>query len=202
MTELALDVSRETTERLRRLTHLVRKWSPRINLVASSQLADLWERHISDSAQLFAHAPKNPRRWVDLGSGGGFPGLVISVLAAAREWSTEFVLVESDQRKATFLRSAAREVGVTPTVLASRSEELASLSADVLSARALAPLDQLLAHVVRHLAPGGVAILPKGAGHDAEIREARLTWGFACERFPSITDQNAAILRLREISRA
>ena len=202
MTVGELDVSRETTERLQHLVDLVRKWSPKINLVSPSQLHCLWQRHVWDCAQLVSHAPPDPRRWVDLGSGGGFPGLVVSALALDRGWSTTVFLVESDQRKAAFLRRAATEMGVMPRVLATRSEQVVPLSADVLSARAFAPLDRLLTHAVRHVAPDGVTLLPKGSGHEAEIAAARRHWRFTCDRRSSITDPDAAILKLTEINRA
>lgn len=191
------DVSRETLERLTIYADLLRKWNRRINLVAPSSLSALWTRHFLDSAQLVDLAPESPANWVDLGSGGGFPGLVAAILLA--EQPTAITLVESDQRKATFLRTVVRETGIDTAVLAKRIEDVPPLGAQVLSARALAPLPDLLHHCARHLAPGGLALLPKGARSEEEIAKALETWEFHCEKVPSQTDDSAVILKITEI---
>lgn len=196
-----LDVSRETSGRLERFAALLEKWNAAINLVARSTLADLWDRHILDSAQVFALCPEGARHWADLGSGGGFPGLVVAILAAELRPELRVTLVESDVRKATFLMAAARDCGVSAQVLARRIEAVPPLGADVLSARALAPLDKLLAHAERHLAPGGVALFPKGAQHAAELSEALARWRFRSEKHPSRTDPDSVILKIGEIAR-
>jgi len=194
-------VSRETTARLEHYVALLTKWNPAINLVAKSTLPDVWSRHILDSAQLFDLCPLQARTWVDLGSGGGFPGLVVAILASEARPDLQVTLVESDQRKATFLRTVARETGVVAAILGQRSEELAPQSADVLSARAFAPLPLLLSQAFRHLKPGGVAFLPKGAQADSEIAEALATWAFRVQKTPSKTDLRAVILTIGELTR-
>lgn len=194
-------VSRETTERLEVYAQLLRQWTPRINLVSRPSLDDLWTRHFADSAQLLPLAPEGARTWADLGSGGGFPGLVVAILAAERAPDLRVTLVESDHRKAVFLRTVAARTGVAVTVHAERSEGLAPLGADVVSARAMAPLGELLGHAARHLAPGGTAIFPKGAAWRREVEEALERWRFRCEDFPSETSSEAAILRFGEIER-
>lgn len=196
-----LDVSRETAERLAEYAALLRAWNPRINLVSKQTLADLESRHFADSAQLLALAPPDATTWADLGSGGGFPGLVIAILAAEARPALHVTLVESDQRKAVFLRTVAQRTGVPVTVLADRIESIPPLGTDVLSARALAPLTTLLDHAERHLRPNGTALFPKGANWRAEVDEALERWRFRCENLPSATSPDGAILRLGEIAR-
>lgn len=195
-------VSRETEARLAAFTAELRRWNPRINLVSRTTLDQLESRHLVDSAQLFPLRPGGAQHWADLGTGAGFPGLVIAILAAETAPLLRVTLVESDRRKAAFLAAAARAAGVTPTIHATRIETLAPLNADVLSARALAPLCQLLAHVYRHMAPNGRALLPKGARHDAEIAEALATWRFTVQKIPSRTDPAGAILAIEGVTRA
>lgn len=195
------NVSRETSERLATYAALLRKWNPAINLVSKSSLADLQTRHFADSAQLFALCPPEAQHWADLGSGGGFPGLVIAILAAEAMPELKVTLVESDVRKAAFLSTVARETGVRASVVAERIESLPPLAADVLSARALAPLPQLLAFAERHLAPNGRALFPKGATHRAELAESLADWRFDLREHPSKTDAQAVILEIEGVSR-
>lgn len=193
-------VSRETFEHLKELEALVRRWSSAINLVSKSTLADLWDRHIVDSAQLFWMAQPAEGKWLDLGSGGGFPGLVIAILA--RDLPLTVTLVESDLRKATFLRQAAQALNLSVTVRSERIESLPPQSANVLSARALAALSDLLGYAHRHMRSDGLAILPKGARHAEEIDAARKLWSFDLDSRPSCSDPAAAILLIRNIHRA
>ncbi|KPQ22008.1 MAG: 16S rRNA (guanine(527)-N(7))-methyltransferase RsmG [Rhodobacteraceae bacterium HLUCCA24] len=196
-----LDVSRETLDRLKALLELAARWTRRINLVSAGSLQDGWRRHIVDSVQVHRAAPA-AAHWVDLGTGGGFPGLVVAILEAERAHPARVTLVESDERKGAFLRTALRECEVAAEVLTRRVEAVPPLAADVLSARALAPLDRLLAYAERHLAPGGTAIFPKGARWREEIDAAEQNWSFKAETIPSITDADAVLLRIGEISRA
>ena len=197
-----LDVSRETSDRLKIYAALVRKWTPAINLVSKSSVSDLWGRHILDSAQILQYAPDNCGHWVDLGSGGGFPGLVVAILAAERSPAMRVTLVESDLRKATFLRQVAQDCALNTTICAERAEDINPMSADVLSARALAPLSQLLPLAKRHLAQGGTAIFPKGAHAANELAESLEHWRFSVQKHPSVTDPNAVILCIGDIERA
>lgn len=203
MTEAAiagLDVSRETFDRLTALVALLQKWNPAINLVARSTIAEIWTRHIVDSAQLYRLAPSQVLHWVDLGSGGGFPGLVIGILAHELDPTRRVSLVEADQRKATFLRQASRELGLTNiTVLSDRIESIPPLSADVLSARALSALSQLCGFALRHLSPSGLALFPKGVQHRAEIADAEQNWCFDVSILPSETDPAAVVLAMKAI---
>jgi 16S rRNA (guanine527-N7)-methyltransferase len=195
-----LDVSRETAARLTIFAGIFEHWSRRINLVSRSSLAQVWTRHILDSAQLLDHAPNAARQWLDLGSGAGFPGLVCAILAAERRPILRVSLVESDQRKCAFLRTAAREAGIDVAIHACRIEDLPRQPADIISARALAPLTDLFRLANPHAKEGTVLLLPKGARHAEEIAEARSRWRFTVEARPSITDPSARILVCRELS--
>lgn len=178
----AIPVSRETMERLEAYERLVTKWTPAINLVASSTLPNLWSRHFLDSAQIFSLCPPGAETWADLGSGGGFPGLVIAMMAKEKMPGLSVTLVESDLRKAAFLATVARETGLDVTIRAERVEKIAPLNADVVSARALAPLSKLLSWARCHLKPEGRALFLKGAEHEAEILAARQDWAFELEK--------------------
>lgn len=197
-----LSVSRETFGALEEYAALVRRWNPAINLVSKSSLAGLEARHIADSAQLFELAPRTARRWVDLGSGGGFPGVVVAILARERNPDLRVTLVEADARKATFLRQAAQALGLEVAIVNGRIESIPALSGDVVSARALASLTDLLAFAERHIAPGGCAVFPKGARFATELAEARKTWDFEVESHPSLSEPGSAVLVIREIRRA
>jgi 16S rRNA (guanine527-N7)-methyltransferase len=196
------DVSRETNDRLGIYAALVEKWNPRINLVSRASVPHLASRHIADSAQVHTLAPRSVAHWADLGSGGGFPGLVIAILAQETGSPARVTLVESDARKCAFLRTVIRETGVAATVLTERIESVAPLEAEVLSARALADLPTLLAHAERHLAPGGTALFPKGATWRKEVAEAQSKWHFDLQVDTSRTEPDAVILRITGVSRA
>lgn len=192
-------VSRETNEHFEMLEKLVQKWNPAINLVSRESLTHLRDRHINDSLQLFNLATFGADTWCDLGSGGGFPGLVVAILMKTTKHPGHIKLVESDARKCTFLREAARHLELEATIINARIEQLPRLSATVLSARALSALPQLCEFSDRHLAPDGVALFPKGARYQEEVEAARKAWSFDLAVHPSKTDSAAAILELRNI---
>lgn len=194
-------ISGASEDRLVAFESLVRKWNPAVNLVSKSSLADLRHRHIADSIQLLAFSEVTGGHWVDLGTGGGFPGLVIAILAAEIP-GLRVTCIESDGRKAAFLTAAVRELGVDATVLAQRIEDAAPQQGDVVSARALAPLDLLLPLALRHLKPGGMAIFPKGARYATEVAAARGAWRFDLTEAPSLTDPGARLLKLEGLARA
>jgi len=197
----AANVSRETMARLQIHAALLGKWNRAINLVARDSLADLWRRHFLDSAQLWPHLPPppegRPRVLVDLGSGAGFPGLVLAIMGAG-----EVHLIEADQRKAAFLREAARATGTAAAVHDCRIEDLPAIAADVVTARACAPLDRLLglaAPFLRSAAPGGsggVGLFLKGRSLHRELTDSAGKWTMRFDLFPSRTDPAAQILRL------
>lgn len=195
-----LNVSRETEERLTGFVELVARWTPRINLISRASLPDIWMRHVIDSIQVFTLGAPGAL-WVDIGSGGGFPGLVAAICARDARPETRFVLVESDQRKSAFLRTAIRELGLNAEVIAKRIADAPPQGADILSARALSDLTALLGHAEQHLAPEGTALFPKGESWEKELAAARQTWQFEAEVVTSVTNRNSVILSIKGISR-
>lgn len=195
----AYPVSRETLERLDALADALARWNRSINLVSARSLADLWRRHILDSAQLAPLAPPTARSWVDLGAGGGFPGLVVAALAQERQPALHMTLVESDARKCAFLANAARAMALDVTIENRRIEQPPPRRHDVVSARALAPLSRLLDLAAPYMAQGAVALFPKGAGVDAELTEAMRKRHIEVARAPSITDPHGVILQVRGV---
>lgn len=195
------DVSRETLARLELFQELLKKWSRSINLVSAASLETVWQRHILDSAQVWAARQFEAGLWVDLGSGGGFPGAVVALLAADTAPELRVACVESDQRKAAFLRTVSRETGVRFDVIDARIEAVDPLGAQVVSARALAPLTRLLGYAVRHLAPGGQALFLKGEQHDNERLEAEKNWRFTWHAIRSETDPQAVLFSIGDIVR-
>jgi len=194
------DVSRETLDRLEGLVALLRRWQRIKNLVAPSTLDHVWQRHILDSLQLIGLAPA-ALRWIDLGSGAGFPGLVVAAAIAGRDGASVH-LVEANGRKAAFLRTAALELGLPVTVHAARIEDASGSIAegfDVVTARALAPLPRLLPLISPFVARGAVALLHKGADFAAEVAEARTEFGFDLVEHPSVSDPAGRILEVRGI---
>jgi 16S rRNA (guanine527-N7)-methyltransferase len=178
---------------------LFQRWNARINLTAERDAASVRTRHVADSLQLLGLLPSTDAPAADLGTGGGFPGLILAIAEPTRHWH----LVESDRRKAAFLTSAAAELGLTGVrVHAGRIEAVSLPPLSVLTARALAPLPDLLAHATRFLAPDGIAIFPKGRTAEAELTAAVPDWTMRVERFASRTDPDATLLRLSGIRRA
>jgi len=190
------NVSRETLNRLTIYANELVRWNRAINLVAPGSLKHLWQRHILDSWQLLQFAGQSRGRWLDLGSGGGLPGLI-----AAACVSRPMVLVESDQRKSVFLRETARKMGVDVTVDAARIESLADMTADTITARALASLPKLLELAAPFCHPGTVLILPKGQDVEAELTEATKYWTFDLEKHQSQSDSRGTILVIGDLKR-
>lgn len=194
-----VNVSRETIQRLHDFLEILSKWNKAINLVSKNTIADAWSRHVLDSAQIFGHGAM-AQHWIDIGSGGGFPGLVTAVIAAEKFPDMRVTLIESDLRKAAFLREASRAINVVTTIVSKRAEDIRPLGGDVVSARALAPLSGLCALAGRHLCAGGTAIFLKGKTAEVEISEARKLWNFSLQAHTSITEAAAVVLVLKEIS--
>ena len=191
-----LNVSRETLERLGELESLVVKWTVAVNLISKSSVPEIWPRHILDSAQISVLSDPTQGAWVDLGSGAGFPALVLAIIAKERSGDATFTLIESDSRKAAFLMQAVRAMDLSANVIVKRIDEVPPLNADILTARALAPLDSLLDHAARHLRPTGRAFFPKGASFQDEVNTARQRWKFRCTAHKSLTDPLSAILEV------
>ena len=206
--ERAFGVSRETLVRLEVYAGLLRRWQPTINLVAPNTIADVWHQHFGDSAQLLKLAPAGPLRWLDLGSGGGFPGLVIGCLLAERSGS-RLTMIESDARKCAFLREAVRQMAfgssVTVDIVTDRIENVANTSrvgqVEIISARALAPLGRLLGWCEPFFGAETKALLPKGRDVNAEIVDARNTWKFEFDCIESATSAEGRIVAVRKLIR-
>lgn len=196
-----MNVSRETMERLDSYAALLTKWNKAINLVAPSTIQTLWTRHFLDSAQIYKNAPVGATQWVDLGSGAGFPGLIVACLALDEQPRLHMICIESDQRKSVFLQAVIRELGLNASVVNARIEKADPVGADVVSARALSSLDSLLFYAKRHLREGGAAIFLKGAGHFDEIEKAKKHWAFDIQVEPSKTDPDGAVLVIGDIHR-
>ena len=197
----APQISALATERLQIFVGLLAKWNTAINLVSPASLAEVWTRHVADSAQVLDVAPIRSARWLDMGSGAGFPGIVIALITADTPNPVEMTLVESDRRKAAFLSTVSRETGVPMIIQAARIEAVAPQNADTVSARALAPLVRLCSFAERHLAPHGAALFLKGGHYDAEIAEARRTWSFALDVRRSRTDPAGVVLIMKDLRR-
>ncbi len=194
-------ISRETENRLDAFVAVFREWQSRINLIAASTEASLWTRHIADSLQLVALAPE-ARRWVDLGSGAGFPGMVIACALASSD-RAQVHLIESNGKKAAFLREAVAIVGVPAVVHAARVEDaLPALrdGIDVVTARALAPLPKLLAMAAPLLKKGAMGLFPKGQHVAAELTEASKCWTIQAALAPSVTSSQSRIVVVRALA--
>lgn len=178
-------------ERIEEVLTLLRLWQPRMNLVGRSTLEDPWRRHVLDSAQLMAHAGPDARVWLDIGSGAGFPGLITAIIGASEQH-----LVESNTRKCAFLREAARVAGIDVHIHNGRAEDIVPIGADVVTARAVAPLAVLLPLAARHLAQRGTCLFLKSQEVDTELTEATKYWKLRTTRFASLTDSGGCILRL------
>jgi 16S rRNA (guanine527-N7)-methyltransferase len=177
--------------RLRAFADLLLRWNASLNLIAPRDADVLWERHIADSLQLAPLMPPGVARGIDLGTGGGFPGLVLAIATGV-----PFDLIESDRRKASFLRTAVLETGATATVHCCRIEDAAVPPAPLLTARALAPLPRLLPMAARLLTADGVCLLLKGAKVEEELAAVAKDWTMDMERLPSRTSPEGVVLRL------
>jgi len=184
-------VPRETLERLEAYVGLLRTWNRRINLVGGNTMGDPWRRHILDSAQIARHLPDKARVLVDLGSGAGLPGLVLALVTGL-----ETHLVESDQKKAAFLREAARATGTAVKIHAQRAEKLPPIAADVITARALAPLPELLALAAPFARAGTRCIFLKGRSAADELTLIRKSSNMPARLVPSLSDPGSMIVIL------
>lgn len=195
---LLKNVSRETFSHLEIYKALLEAWQKKINLVSSSTLPHLWERHFEDSLQLLPYLPTIKSTLIDLGSGAGFPGLV---LAICRRKTLEVTLVESDLRKCLFLENVSRETFSTVTILRSRIESLSEIKGDVITARGLAPLSDLLDYAFPLMKKTSFCLFLKGKDAEKEIEMAKKKWDFCLEIFPSLTDSKGRLLKISHLKR-
>ena len=189
-------VSRETLARLEAYAALLVRWSARINLIGRDTIADLWRRHILDSAQLQPFIPSAARSLIDLGTGAGLPGLVLAILGVPG-----VELVEADSRKCAFLREAARIAEVPVAIRGCRIQAVPPHPVDVVTARALAPLDRLLGLAEPFLAPGTECLLLKGERVEGELTLARRHWTMTASLHQSRSDPRGVVLRLQQVAR-
>ena len=195
-------VSRETAARLDQFVALILKWQKAVQLVSAASLSHLWTRHIADSLQLLDLVP-GAKIWADLGSGGGFPGLVLAIALKDRP-GAQVHLIESDQRKSAFLREAARTLELPAMIHVKRIEAVTSAALpglEVATARALAPLPGLLALAAPLLQNGAKALFMKGANLDNELTEATKSWNIRSTIVPSKTDAEGRILLVDQVLR-
>ncbi len=195
------DVSRETMKHLEEYESLLSKWNPKINLVSRSTLIEIWHRHFADSAQLIQHIDNTQTSWLDFGSGAGFPGLVIAAIAKEKHPDLVVTLVESDQRKSAFLLTVAKALGLNVVVRPERIEAISAQNADIISARAVASLSQLLSWAQPHAHRSTVLLFPKGNSYESELTAARKHWHIEAEVIASVTDSGAVILRIKDFNR-
>jgi len=192
-----VNVSRETFERLALYSELLTKWQQKINLVSPDSISNQLNRHFVDSAQLFSLISGKEKSIFDLGSGAGFPGLVLSIMGAP-----SVRLIESDKKKSTFLSEVIRQTGADARVISERIERLSDdMRADLVTSRACAPLGKLLGYAHPLLAEGGRCLFLQGQGAQAEVEEAASDWMFHVEQHPSITDPNGCVLAITQPTR-
>ena len=190
-----LNVSRETIERLEIFETLLRKWQQTINLVGARTLDDVWRRHFLDSGQV-CRLLGSANSVVDIGSGGGFPGLVIAIVSGI-----PVTLVEADNRKAAFLREVSRATAADTQVIAGRAESVTAAPADAVTVRAVAPLVKLLTLAEPWVRPGGSCFFLKGATVEDELTDARRFWDINFDLVPSLSDPTGTILCVKEFHR-
>lgn len=188
------DVSRETCEKLDIYVALLEKWQKSINLVSSKTIAEIWERHILDSAQLLAYLPKEPVKILDLGSGAGLPAVILAILS-----DHHIEMVESDNRKCAFMQTALRETGAKAVIHNERLEKLPFLDADIITARAFAPLDRMLDWTDDQQKDGQIFWLLKGRAVNEELTNLPVSQTVETEQFDSLASGDGVILRLERV---
>lgn len=193
---VGVDVSRETLARLTTYVALLERWQNSVNLVGKGTLNDIWRRHILDSAQLYNLLPSPFGRVVDLGSGAGFPGMVLAIMGA-----TDVELIEANTRKCGFLREVARVTNTQVIINNDRIEGVAPRIADVVTARALAPLPRLLGYAKTYVGPETICLFLKGRRLHQELTDARKTWKMGITTITSLSDAGGSVLHLRKLSR-
>lgn len=193
ISNLLSNVSRETQEKLEIYVALLQQWNTKINLVSKQNNDQIWGRHMGDSLQLAAHIEPWVNSIVDFGSGGGFPGLVLAIVTGLPT-----TLVESDIRKAVFLREVARQTSSNATVICKRIEQIEIPKTDLITARALASLDILLSFSEDHLTENGYCLFLKGRQVNDEIAEAKLNWQLNMQKIPSKTSPDGVIVKINQ----
>jgi len=191
-----IKVSHETFERLSTYHDLLLKWQSKINLISNDTIEDCWNRHFLDSAQLINQIPDSADNILDIGSGAGFPGMVLAIIS-----NKKCHLIESDTKKATFLKEVARLTNTNVTIYNERVENISIPQMPLITARALANLNQLLNWSEKFVSHETISLFPKGKNYSTELEDAKIEWAFDSEILPSVTDTNGVIVKLSHIKR-
>jgi 16S rRNA (guanine527-N7)-methyltransferase len=190
-----LNVSRETLDLFLLYAEILAKWQAKINLISGNTIDNVWIRHFLDSAQLYDFVPSGAKTLLDIGSGAGFPGVVLAVMGVKN-----ITLVEADSRKCMFLGEVLRQTGKHANIVNCRIEEFDGGYFDIITARALAPMDKLLSYIKPHFGPSTKGIFLKGEQVDRELTKAKKHWKLEYKTVPSITNNKGSIIMLEKIS--
>lgn len=195
------NVSRETFDKLKTYEALLHEWQAKFNLVSNSSLEDAWNRHFLDSAQLFQYIPSNAKILLDFGSGAGFPGMVIAIMAAEKTPYLNVGLIESTTKKTLYLNEVAQQTQTNVNIFNQRIESIKPIRADVITSRALASLDELFCYVYKFCSVKSTCIFPKGKKYLEEIAEAEKFWSFDCQVKDSDQSDEGKILLITNLSK-
>ena len=195
----SLNVSRETLNGFYEYESLLSKWNEKINLVSKNTLMDIWERHFLDSGQIIKHVEASGKRWVDVGSGAGFPGLVVALLLRDRKIDCDLVLVEKNPKKGFFLKEVIRKLNLTVEVVNDNIDTLEPLNADILTARAFSELNNLIEIAFRHRKKEGICLFLKGENYRIELDKTLNYWFFDYDIVGSLSSSSGKIIRVKKI---
>lgn len=196
------NVSRETFERLKTYEASLHEWQKKFNLVSNASLEDAWNRHFQDSAQLFKFIPKSAKNIVDFGSGAGFPGMVLAIMAAEKTPYLNFFLIESILKKTLYLNEVKKLTGIDNVeIINDRIENIKIPPVDVITSRAMCSLKELLSYAAKFSSKKTLCIFPKGKKFQEEIAEAKKSWNFNCEIMPSEQSDEGVILLITDIKK-
>ena len=195
----SLNVSRETLNGFYEYESLLSKWNKKINLVSKNTLMDIWERHFLDSGQIIKHVEASGKRWVDVGSGAGFPGLVVALLLRDRKIDCDLVLVEKNPKKSFFLNEVIRKLNLSVEVVNDNIDTLEPLNADILTARAFSELNNLIEIAFRHRKKEGICLFLKGENYRIELDKTLNYWFFDYDIIDSLSSSSGKIIRVKKI---
>ena len=195
----SLNVSRETLKGFYEYKTLLSKWNEKINLVSENTLVDIWERHFLDSGQIIKHVEASGKRWVDVGSGAGFPGLVVALLLRDRKIDCNLVLVEKNPKKGFFLKEVIRKLNLSVEVVNDNIDTLEPLNADILTARAFSELNNLIEIAFRHRKKEGICLFLKGENYRIELDKTLNYWFFDYDIVDSLSSSSGKIIRVKKI---
>ena len=195
----SLNVSRETLNGFYEYETLLSKWNEKINLVSKNTLVDIWERHFLDSGQIIKHVEVSGKRWVDVGSGAGFPGLVVALLLRDRKIDCDLVLVEKNPKKGFFLNEVIRKLNLSVEVVNDNIDNLEPLNADILTARAFSELNNLMEIAFRHRKKEGICLFLKGENYRIELDKTLNYWFFDYDIIDSLSSSSGKIIRVKKI---